>query len=324
MDLDAFSESEDLDAVWDHALPGILAGRVVFRRGRDRALGRSVFDGSEQLMLALNEALTIGTENVRLVGKKRAVVPAESVTPRDPDLPDSVDLGEGFRRPISGQFDAGEDVLIAGSGLDGELGKEGLAAGMFKVLEYSFDAKSLIEWQDKLVKIIASRCGLTVEFLGEGEAAGQGTAQSGTALRVKLLPATSSARGAGRSWDDQLPQMMMLAQLLDAEPASNGGFSRSWSGAGAPPSIEREDPLPRDEAEEFATHSTAVGGPVESIETAVKRLHPDWSGDQITEEVDRIRKDVQASNSFVGLGGFPGDGGNGPPPPVDGPPAPGQ
>jgi hypothetical protein len=299
-DLDAFPETEELDSVWEHGLPGILADRVVYRRGRDRALGRSVYEGSENLMLALNEAMTVGVENVRLAGKKRAVIPAESVQTRDASLPDSIDAGDGSRMPIESSFDAGEDVLIAGS-MDTELGREA-GANLFKLLEYSFDSEALIAWQDKLVKVLASRCGLTVQFIGEGAAAGEGTAETGTALRVKLLPATSSSRGSGRSWSDSVPRILMLAQLLDQLPLSAGGFARSYSGAGLAPAVEREDPLPRDETEEVAKHTTATGGPVESTRTAVKELHPDWSDDQIDEEVEAIRKDVQTANSFTGLG----------------------
>ena len=304
-DLDAFAETEELDTEWQHGLNGMLAGRIIFRRGRDRALGRSVYEGSENIMLALNEALTVGVENVRLVAKKRAVVRADLLKKRSPELPDSVDAGDGSRVPVETMaFDAGEDVIVAGN-LDAELGGEN-KADPIKILEYSFDADALIAWQNKLVKVLASRCGLTVQFLGEGESAGEGTAETGTALRVKLLPATASSRGSGRPWADAVPRILQAAALLDQLPASAGGFGRSYSGAGALPSVEREDPLPRDEAEEIAKHATAVGGPVESIETAVADLHPDWTSKQIEEEVDRIRADVQTSNSFMGLGLNPG------------------
>jgi hypothetical protein len=319
--LDDFSETEDLEAVWEHGLPDMLAGRVIYRRDRDRALGRSVYKGSENIMLALNEAMTIGVENVRLAGKKRAVVPAESLTRREPTLPDAIDNGDGSMTPVPAMaFDAGEDVLVAGS-MDTELGKDP-GANLFKLLEYSFDAEALVTWQNKLVKVLASRCGLTVSFIGEGEAAGEGTAESGTALRVKLLPATSSSRGSGRPWDDAVPKILQLAMLLDGLSGSIGGYGRSYSDSGTAPAVEREDPLPRDETEEVARHTTAVGGPVESVETAVAGLHPDWTEEQIAEEVDRIRKDVQASNSFVGLGLPAGNPEDEPPKPKPEPPAP--
>jgi hypothetical protein len=322
-DLDEFSETEELETVWDHGLPGILCGRVIFRRGRERHLGRSVFEGNEHLLLALNEAMTIGVENARLVAKRRIVVPAKSLSKRDPQLPDSIDAGDGSRIPIEKPlFDAGEDVLVAGDDLDAQLGKEG-SGEPFKVLEYTFDAKALIEWQDKLVKTVASRCGLTVQFLGEGSAAGEGTAETGTALRVRLLPATSASRGSGRSWDDAIPQMLMAAQLLDSRSLAEGGWARSWSDPGAAPAVELQDPLPRDLTEEFARHATATGGPVESIETAVRDLHPDWDDEQVDAEVKAIREDIQTANSFTGLGASPSGnpeedpeaGGNVPPAP---------
>lgn len=321
--LDDFSATQGLDPIWDHGLPGLLCGRVIYRRGRERHLGRSVFEGTEHLMLALNEAMTIGVENVRLVAKKRIVVPGKAVSRRDPDLPDSVDAGDGQRLPVSSAtWDAGEDVIVAGDDLDTALGKEA-GSDVFKVLEYDFDAEALIAWQDKLVKVLASRSGLTVQFLGEGAAAGEGTAETGTALRVRLLPATSSARGSGRAWDDALPLMLMYAQLLDAAPLGAGGFARTWSAAGERPSADRQDPLPRDETEEFARHSTATGGPVESIETAIHELHPDWDDEQIAKEVKAIRVDIQTANSFTGLGAPPSKDPDEDREPADIPPAPG-
>lgn len=322
--LDAHSETAELEPVWDTGIPLILAGRVVHRRGRDRRVGRSVYAGREDLLLALNEAVTIGAENARLAGKKRAVVPPETLKARRPeDVPASIDAGDGSRIPVSGaEFDAGEDVLVAGGALDGELGKEG--SGPFKILEYSFDAEAIVTWQNALVKTLASRCGLTVAFLGVGDdLAGQ--AATGTALRVRLLPATSSAEGSARSWDDALPQILLGAQLLDALPQSARGFGRPWSKSGEAPAVERTDPLPRDETEETGRLSTAVGGPIVSTRQAVKELHPDWSDDQVDEEVGLIRGDVQTSNRLLGLGSPPAPDETGADePPGPGPPAPEQ
>lgn len=301
-----FAETEDLQGVWDTGVPDMLPERILNRRGRDRVLGRSDYEGREQLLDALNEATTIGAENVRLVAKRRVVVPSDVVR-RDPALPDSVDAGDGSRIPTRARFDAGEDVLVASS-LDEELGKDG-GGGPFKVLEYSFDAAQLIAWQDSLVKTIASRCGLTVAFLGIGDDLA-GAAATGTALRVRLLPATSSAHGTARPWTKAVPRLLMRAQLLDAAPVSAGGFGRTWSKAGDPPAVERTDPLPRDETEEVQRHVTATGGPVESIETAVDQLHPDWSDERKREEVQAIRTDIQASSALPGFGIPPGTGDN--------------
>jgi hypothetical protein len=307
VELDSFSETDELFEVWDHGLPGIAAGRILNKRGRQRDQGKSDLDGIEDLLLGLNEALTIGMENVRLVAKKRAVVPMEALAGRSVD--DLEDAGDGSLRPTGrATFDAGEDVLAINP-LDAELGKEG--AGPFKVLEYSFDAEQLVVWQDALITRAAHDAGLTVHFIGTSKGT-EGEATSGTALRTRLLPAINSGRGRGRPWDRELPRALLFAQLLDAMQPGSGGYGRSYADAGTPPSVERNDPFPRDELEETTRHAAAVQGEIESRRTAVEALHPDWTDEQVDEELDNIRGDSQdraRSMGFAGIGEQPGDQG---------------
>lgn len=295
VDLGTFSETKDLEPVWEHALPGMLAGRVLNKRGRNRRHGKADFAGIEGFLLALNEAATIGVENARLVAKQRIVVPVGAIQPPRPETEDN---GDGTMTIVSRPtFDAGEDVLVANE-LDGELGKEN--AGPYKVLEYSFDAEALIRWQESLAKTAASRVGLTAQFLGLS-AGLEGQAETGTALRVRLMPATGAGKGRGRYWDDALPTMLMMAQLVDQLPRSNGGYGRSYSKAGEPPAVERTDPLPTDQSEETSRHAVAVGAEIESQETAIASLHPDWTDEQVQDELKRIRDDSEARRASAGF-----------------------
>lgn len=282
-------ETADLVEDWDHGL-GMLSGRIANKFGRDRRFGISTFKGIEDLLFSLNEATTIGHENARLTLKRRLAIPREALN-------------------SSGNFDAGEDVLVMDDPLDEELGGN-KSSGKFAVLEYSFDAQALITYKDSLSSTILTRVGLARQLTDPNT--NEGSAASGTALRVRLIPTTMAAKGLARPVDDNLPRVVMLTQQLDSLAKEQGGFGRAWKKAGEPPVIERSDPLPIDETEETNRHAVAVSSEFESRETAIEALHPDWTPQQVQDELDKIFSELATFQSIGSAGG-----GMAPPPPGD-------
>lgn len=287
-------ETAGLESEWEHEL-GMLCGRVYNKLGRDRRVGISDYQNVEELLFSLNEAMTIGHENMRLTAKKRIAVPREAI-------------GE------SGTFDASEDVIVMDEPLDDQLGVK-TGGGKFAVLEYSFEATALIEWKLDLIATILSRVGIVAEFASAGggvrSSGGGGVAAlSGTALRMRLIPTTLSTKGKARPWDSTLPRILMLAQQIDALPEEQGGFGRSWNYPADPPAVERGEPLPTDESEETQRHVTAVSGQVESRKTAISEMHPAWDEDQVQEELDQIETELKTFGPpkplSKGRGGPPG------------------
>lgn len=311
VDLGRHPETADLVERWDTGVAGLLCGRVVNRWGRKPLAGVSIFAGVWTRFLGLNEATTVGRENMRLTAKKRAVVPASAIRAqqRRPDgSVDSVDRGDGVRVPVmpSHGFDAGEDVLIADS-LDVEEGREG--SGPFKVLEYSFDADQLIAWLRFEIETVCQRCDIVPQFIGSGDF---GNAASGTALRVRLLPTVNAAEGRGRAWDTELPIIAQRAQLLEAQPIAFGGLGADWSNPGGSPAIERSSALPEDPNEVAQRHATLKTADLISIEQSIRERHPDWDSDAIDKEVEAIRADISATLPATTFGG------DTPPPPPPG------
>lgn len=312
-DLTRHQDTADLAETWQHDIPGMLAGRIVNRWGRRPLMGVSIYNGVWSQFLTLNEATTIGRENMRLTAKKRAVVPASAI--RSSQLapgaarPDgsigSIDRGDGVRIPIpagpANAWDAGEDLLVHDP-LDADEG--GTGGGPFKVLEYSFDAAALIAYKQDLVETICMRCDLVPQFIGSGDF---GAGNSGIALRVRLLPTVNAAESRGRPWDTETPVIAMRAQLLEAQSVALGGLGNSaWVNPGAAPAVERTTSLPDDPTEIATRHATLKTADLLSIEQSVRERHADWDPEQITTEVDRIRADVQATMpaapSFGGTG----------------------
>lgn len=293
----------NLPELWQHGLPGMLMERIPNRLRRSVHLGVSDFDGILDYLVDLNEVASIGSVNMRLTARKRAVisaalaeaqrgVPDGTLTPEEPG-------SESIRSRV--HFDPAEDLLVEDP-LDAELGRA--AQSPYRVLEYSFDAEPLIAWQNNLVQNALSRVALTGQYVGVGDPS-VGYAVSGTAIRLRLIPTDKAGRAKARYWDDGLPRIIGNMVRLDSMPLERGGFGRDWTDTEANTKVERQPGVPVDGVEEAMRHQTLMGAGLESIETGVRELRPGWSEDQIKEEVARIRED-KAAMSPGGMGSLLG------------------
>lgn len=249
--------TENIQDEWVHDLP-MLAGRV--RNGEDTV---SIYDGVEDLLLDLNEAHTIDAENFRLAGKKRAAIPRKY-------------------KDQAGDLDSGEEIFWTDDDWN-EMEEQG---DIIKVMEYTYDADGSKSRKDDLERIILTRCGLAKQLVDSD--ANEGLAQTGTALRTRLVPGFASVEGMSEEWQDNIPLVVSLMQRVDALEDTNGGWSRGWVNAVEPPSVVVTPPIPEDPAEEATRHNTLVTANLESVEHAVNEMHQDWSEDQRVLEVKRI------------------------------------
>ncbi len=253
----------DLQEIWDHGLASMLVGRVVNKRA-PRNEARSVYHGIRDYLLALNENFAIGQENARLTGKKRAVV-----------TPDMLDA--------DGNFPADADVWIR-QHTDGDPDKPG--DGLVQV-EWEFDATALIQWDDHLEERAITRARIAPQLIGQNTEG----ALTGPALRARLLDTLLARMGKGRFWDDELPQCIAAAQMVDDLPEHQGGFGRDWSKPAERPSVERGDALPVDATEEVQRIASEIGAEILSTQTGIEERHPDWDEERVTDELKRILKD---------------------------------
>lgn len=256
----------DLQDEWSHGLASMLCGRVVNKRA-PRNGSRSVYHGISDYLLALNENLAIGQENARLTGKKRAIV-----------TPDMLDA--------EGQFPAGADVLIRQrTDIDPEKPTEGLVQ-----IEWQFDATALKLWVDHLEEQAITRSRIAPQLIGKATE----NALTGPALRARLLDTVLAAVGKGRFWDDELPQALVAAQMVDDLPEAAGGFGREWAKPAERPSVERGDPLPVDADAEVQRITAEINAEILSTRTGIEERHPDWDEKRVDEEVERIMRDRPA------------------------------
>lgn len=268
VNLQSRAETADLPDRWAHGLP-MLCGRVLNKLGRNPRLGVSDFKGVEDYLLALNETATIGQENARMTLKRRVVVPQRFLN-------------------ADGTFPAGAEVIVA-TDTDSDPDKPGQGLAQ---IEWSFDAQAFISYKQELEQTIAARVGLVPQIMGlQGANTNDGTAASGTSIRLRFLTSTLAAEGKARHWDDALPYALGLGQRLAALPVKQGGLGQSWTDPLTAPSVERQGALPEDQTEEATRHAALLGAEVESRQTAIEDMHPDWDEARVLEELARIRAD---------------------------------
>ncbi len=269
--LDVRPELAGLPDEWPHGLE-MLAGRILNERG-GHDLGVSDYDQVQDLLLALNEARTIGAENTRLTAKKRVFMAGSVIAPDQDGDPSA---------PVD------DDVIIveADGGALGEGGKPPITE-----VEYSYDAAPLIAHTRELEATILSRVGLVPQFVG---AQVDGQAESGTAIRLRFLPTINTAKGKARAWDDQLPRILTLAALVDQLPEEQGGYGRDYQAAAEQPAVVRPEPIPTDETETTVNAAAATTAEIQSRRTSVRQLHPDWTDEQVSEELALIAGDIEA------------------------------
>lgn len=305
--LTANEATAELVERWDTGLPGMLVGRIPNKLREDRRIGVSDYQGILDYLLDLNEAAIIGAHNARLTARKRAIVSASVLRPAlaggDGELtPEERPFGGPGGNPPAARFDPSEEVFVEDQ-LDKELGRD--ASSPVRILEYSFDAEALIHWKRSLVDDAISRVGLVAQYVGAAglDAERAGYAISGTALRLRLIPTDKTGRAKARYQDGALPAILRTMAALDAMPRGSngrpGGFARPWQNVTDLPVVERRPGLPEDEVEEAQRHATLVGGGLESVETAVRKLNPGQPDDWVAAEVARIREDKQAAPGFT-------------------------
>lgn len=259
----------DLDEQWVHGLDLILAGHVPNVSGAHgtKVQGRSDYHGVRDLLLELNEAASIGSENMKLTAKKRVVLSKQFLD-------------------AEGNFPEGVDVLLAEE-TDADPEKPGQAP---QVLEWSFDASALVEWIEHLTDTTLTRARVAPQLVGrytEG-------AQTGPAFRARLLDSLLAAGGKARPWDTEVPKILRAAQMVDGLAIEQGGFGHTWSAAQEAPGVKRAEALPVDKGEEANRIATERGSEILSRRTGIKEQHPDWTDEQIDAELKEIEAEAPA------------------------------
>lgn len=249
-------------------------------------LGRSDFAGVEPLMDALDETYTAWMRDVRL-GKARLLVPDSFLQ----------NLGQGK----GAFFDAEQEVFTGLNMLPTPDGKGNLIT----------PNQFAIRWQehkstaDELFAAIIRDAGYSMQTFGDAADVRGVTATEITARERKTM--TTRGRKIGY-WRPRLADLVetLLAVWQQIEPSARVEPAvplLEWPGAVQPPPEDRAQTI------QLLHAAEAV-----SRETAVRMFNPDWTDEQVQEEVDRIVAEMPAMpepGHFGGSGLIPGFTGEG-------------
>lgn len=250
----------------------LLCGWVPNVLERDPTRGMSDYVGVVLAFFALNEAATIGQGNVRLTGKKRLFVDGRYLNERG-SLPGGDDV-----------FRSDRTELIPGDN------------GGIKAAEYTFESEHLTNWLEHVMDLALTFAGVSPASVGR---TANDSVRTGTAMKLKMSHTLMEAAGTGENWDRAMRVALRAMAILDSKE-----FRHGWSEPDALPSFIRSDGLPRDTVEEAQELQMLDAAGAVSTETKVRRIHPDWSDEQVDEEVQRIADDATAQSASA-FGGQP-------------------
>lgn len=257
--LSSHSMTEAWSRDWDHGFD-ILVDRIPNRIGKDRYMGVSDYDSIGDLLLALNEITTIGQENARLTAKQRAIIPQRFLN-------------------MAGNFPRGAEILIATEvDQDPEKIKNQVA-----MVEFEFDAAALIAYTEHLTDRILTRARIAPQLVGRHTEG----AQTGPALRARVLDSELAAQGKGKPWDDKGPHILMKASQVEKAELGIG-----WRKADEQPSFKRASSLPEDPEALTRRLAAAVNADMLSRKTSITLSFPEWDARRVDEEVKQIEKET--------------------------------
>ncbi len=262
--LTARPETADWDRDWSHGLD-ILCGRVYNKLYKDYRIGVSDYHGVTDLLLGLNELTTIGQENARLTAKQRAIIPQRFLN-------------------MAGNFPRGAEILIATEvDQDPEKIKNQVA-----MVEFEFDAAALIAYIEHTTDKILTRARIAPQLVGRHTEG----AQTGPALRARVLDSELAAQGKGKQHDDNNPKILLKAIQVEALPVGKGGLGIAWKDSKNLPSFKRASALPEDPEAQTRRLSSAVNSEMLSRKTAIRLMFPEWDDKRVDEEMQQIMKEV--------------------------------
>lgn len=255
----------------EHVLTGVEWPLAVFIPNSidsKPARGFSDYAGMTDRFFAINESVTIGQSNMRLAGRKRALIDSSYVN--------------GNRSP------EGDDIFIRHSRHTGDDAK---SPPPLSIIEYGFEAEQTIAWVDHLVDSSLTFAGISPQSVGRQI---DGSSLSGTAMRLRMSHSLLEAAGKGRYMDKGIRKLLRAATVIDGRPIGENGFGRTYAQRDALPSIERWSGVPRDDAEAAAQLTNMVAAEAISVEQRVRWLHPDWTEQKIADEVKALEAEHQA------------------------------
>lgn len=246
-------------------IPNMLPNRIWRQLGPQAApLGRSDYSGCETLLDALDETWTSWMRDIQLA-KARLIVPQGYV--------DNIGRGKG------GVFDPDRQVYVPVASLAGSGGaSQDIMANQFKI-RYLEHKQTISEAISQVVR----RAGYSVGDFGEDDST---VALTATEIEARERRSLITRDKKILYWRPATRDI--LYGLLSVQASMFGDKSITVER----PDINWTEIVLPDKLEIAQTAAALAGAEAASKQTLVQMVHPDWTTDQINEEVQRINLEV--------------------------------
>jgi len=262
-----------------------IIGQITNKRDlvKNRFVADSDYKQGYSLLLALDEATSIGGENVTLSAPDMFVFTGELDSVLNV-ADDRTNFFGSSTTTVAAQLKQRLKRFTFFKMSTSELDES--STPPIKQIEKKFDAQPIIHWREELATTIIKRCGL-VQQANDDPAGG---ASSGVAIKLRYMPTENAAESRRRLWEQALTQIVLSAAALSSIPKEIGGIGRSWKVSGL--SVEFGSILPVDDESLVNREVTAVAGEIRSKRQAVYNLNPSWTPEMVDAELDQIQSDL--------------------------------
>lgn len=236
------------------------------RMFRDNERGRSDLEGLRSMMDALDEAYSSWLRDIRLA-KSRIIVPAEYLRRKPSDM-----FTEGSYKY---EFDEDVETLVA-LDIDTERAGTGITPSQFEIR-----SDEHLKICETLISSIVSMAGYAPQTFGINV---EGNAQSGTALHIREKKSYNTRGKKEHYWRRPLEQLLSSLIRLDAMlyPGNKTDTNDSVK-------IVFSDTMSNDLPSMATSIEMLHRAAAISTEAKVNMIHPDWTGKQLAEEIDRVK-----------------------------------
>lgn len=241
-------------------VPNIRPSRAWRTNPELSPLGRSDYEGIEGLFDALDETYSSWMRDVRLA-KARLIVDQSALTP----------LGEGQ----GAAFDTDAELFTAIPGMTGSM-KDGQVA---QAEQFEIRTAEHRDTTVELLRAILRASGYSPQTFGDDALAVTATATEVKA-REKLSMRTRDKKA--RYWAAALGPLARTMLDIDAKHFGGKGGGTDVPEVRFPPKVQ-EDTLELAQTAQMLKNAEAA-----SVETRVRLVHPEWDGDTVNAEVDKI------------------------------------
>ena len=277
--LNTYAKTADLDQVVETGIDELLVSYIPNALSVNSPYGVSDYaNGIDSLFYQFNDTISIAHRATQ------AGVPLTMI-PRD-----ILDENQNLNH---------EKTIIAVNKLADTLG-EGDLSKMIQTVQHNAQQDKFMNYANEVLDLVLLFSGLSPASFGREDV---GNAASGTALKLKMASTLATAASKAAFYEDSLSEMLRLAALLDTEAVGEGDMIKpagEWVEPDGAISVKLADGLPEDENEKSAIVQKLRSAGVISIRESIRKSNPEWTEEQVDQEIENIREDTASDTQAIG------------------------